>query len=409
MKLQETVARLRRRANSAGAEAGMTLAEVLVTITILGLSIAGMTAALGAGSTASADHRMQVNADMVVRDYAESVKEWVRLGGYGSCAVGDNPVTGAKGTYNNTNVWNPQPEQAAYTVSMTSTSYQATQNYNVILLLDKSSSIAQFGSPPTGAVPEVRKAANAFIEGLANTSAYLSIVSLGNTAKVEPNATTVPLAVTGTVPDPATGTPATGNVAALESYVTGIAFGGRSAPYEYTNWEASLLKAIDLLSYLQAGPTTIVLVTDGDPTKWLDASGNVTGSDFPTSSSIATALAEAKGQSDTLRGWGYKLFIVGVGDVDDANIGKMFLPAAARQWTGTGDIAGYDWTKVSTYGQLQSTLNEVAGSLPPPDVYSTTCPTPEQGAQRIKLTATSPDGKDTESVEIIVREPHVKP
>ena len=110
------------------------------------------------------------------------------------------------------------------------------------------------------------------------------------------------------------------------------------------------------------------------------------------------------------------MFVVGVGEVNDLNIKKMFDPpgppasgAAARQWTGTGDVQDYDWTKVPSYGALSTELNKVASSLPPPFVYSATCPTPEQGAQRITLTASSPDGKDTETVEIIVREPHVKP
>ena len=273
----------------------MTLAEVLVTITILGLSITGMTAALGVGSTASAKHRDQVNADMVVRDYAESIKEWVRLGGYGSCAVGDNPVTGVKGTYNNTNVWNPSPEHADYSVSMGATSYQATQNYNVVLLLDKSSSIER-----EGAVGQVKNAAKAFIDGLADTHAYLSIVSFGTRAKIEPNDVvdpnldTPPLAVTSPT-----------NVATLKGYVDGIDFGQwwYPPPYdEYTNWEDSLLKGMELLDNLQSGPTTFVLVTDGDPTKWINALGNPAGNN--DASEVTTSLQEAKGQSDALRGMG---------------------------------------------------------------------------------------------------------
>jgi prepilin-type N-terminal cleavage/methylation domain-containing protein len=58
-------------------EAGMTLAEVLVAVAILGIAIASIVAGLGSASMASDRHRKQVNGDAVVRSYAEVIEQRV--------------------------------------------------------------------------------------------------------------------------------------------------------------------------------------------------------------------------------------------------------------------------------------------------------------------------------------------
>jgi len=69
------------------AEDGMTLAEVLVTVTLLGLAVAAIVAALGTLSLSSDRHRKQVNADTVVRSYAEAIKQRAAMGLYAPCAA----------------------------------------------------------------------------------------------------------------------------------------------------------------------------------------------------------------------------------------------------------------------------------------------------------------------------------
>lgn len=92
----------------------MTLVEVLVALTIMGLAIAGITSGLGTASLASAAHRRTVTADQVVRNYAEAIKQKVRAGGYVDCA--------ASGSYGASTVGYTVP--TGFTVSQTQPTYQ---------------------------------------------------------------------------------------------------------------------------------------------------------------------------------------------------------------------------------------------------------------------------------------------
>lgn len=71
-----------QRRVSGRSEAGMTLAEVLVAITILGIAVASIASAIASVSTSSDRHRKEVNADAAVRSYAEYIKQTVDSGNY---------------------------------------------------------------------------------------------------------------------------------------------------------------------------------------------------------------------------------------------------------------------------------------------------------------------------------------
>lgn len=73
--------------NSLKSEDGTTLAEILVTVALLGLAVAAIVAALGSLSLSSDRHRKQVNADTVVRSYAEAIKQRSAMGLYAPCAA----------------------------------------------------------------------------------------------------------------------------------------------------------------------------------------------------------------------------------------------------------------------------------------------------------------------------------
>jgi type II secretory pathway pseudopilin PulG len=64
----------------------MTLAEVLVTVAILGIAISAIVAGLGTASMSSDRHRKQATADGVVRSYAEVIKQRSSLA-YQACAA----------------------------------------------------------------------------------------------------------------------------------------------------------------------------------------------------------------------------------------------------------------------------------------------------------------------------------
>ncbi len=68
-------------------EAGVTLGELIITVVILGLAVAGIVGALGTALTASAINRQQTDAEAVIRSYAESVQRAT----YVTCATSYPP------------------------------------------------------------------------------------------------------------------------------------------------------------------------------------------------------------------------------------------------------------------------------------------------------------------------------
>ena len=62
-------------ARRARGESGETLAELIVTIAIVGLAVAAIVAALATGISASSTHRQRASADTVARSVAEAIKD----------------------------------------------------------------------------------------------------------------------------------------------------------------------------------------------------------------------------------------------------------------------------------------------------------------------------------------------
>jgi type II secretory pathway pseudopilin PulG len=56
-------------------ESGETLAELIVTIGIVGIAVAAIVAALATGISASSTHRQRASADTVARSVAEAIKD----------------------------------------------------------------------------------------------------------------------------------------------------------------------------------------------------------------------------------------------------------------------------------------------------------------------------------------------
>jgi Tfp pilus assembly protein PilV len=56
-------------------ESGETLAEILVTIAIVGVAVVALVGALAVGVSASSGHRQRASADTVARSVAEAVKD----------------------------------------------------------------------------------------------------------------------------------------------------------------------------------------------------------------------------------------------------------------------------------------------------------------------------------------------
>jgi prepilin-type N-terminal cleavage/methylation domain-containing protein len=86
---------LRKRAV---ASEGMSLVEVLIAVAILGLAIATIAGGIGTAAGASDRHRKRVNADTVIRSFAEVLEHRSRLI-YQDCATTYTVPSGYAWTY----------------------------------------------------------------------------------------------------------------------------------------------------------------------------------------------------------------------------------------------------------------------------------------------------------------------
>jgi uncharacterized repeat protein (TIGR01451 family) len=116
-----------------------------------------------------------------------------------------------------------------------------------------------------------------------------------------------------------------------------------------TNWEAALLAAVPLAANQ---PVIAVFITDGDPTSYLDSSGN-----YQATTNTALAISEASAAVAQLYGLNVPVIGIGIGpSVAQANI-QTLLGAGAPIHTGG-------------YGDLTGILNSLAQQMCP-DLYLT--------------------------------------
>jgi prepilin-type N-terminal cleavage/methylation domain-containing protein len=355
------------RLRSLRSETGMTLVEVLITISILGIAVVGILSGLGSTSRASHVHRRHVDLDVVVRSYAEAIKEKVRLGGYVNCAT--------ENTYNNAGIYTPP---AGHVVSQATPQYQTSSALNVVLVLDRSTSIAK-----ANAVEQVKNAGTAFLTALKDTGSRVAIVSFGTQGKIE----APPTAVTDGA-----------NFTYLNNIVRGITI--PMNPTEYTNWDDGLIKARSTFASFPPGRSPlVVMVTDGNPNRWIsDTTGGVSGSDETTAVNHAKNQATAMKSSPT----NAKVFAVGVSANPDTNNLKGI--SGPNQWQPGKDFQKADWTVAASFDQLEAVLKGVATDAAA-ETFSDVCPNPDQGSQLLTIKAATVDGRHSETVQIVVRRP----
>jgi len=94
---------------------GMSLVEVLIAVALLGLAIATIAGGIGTAASASDRHRKRVNADTVIRSYAEAIQQRAKVF-YVDCAASYSLPAG----YN----WEPRH---GYTAEVPSTSIRYLQ------------------------------------------------------------------------------------------------------------------------------------------------------------------------------------------------------------------------------------------------------------------------------------------
>jgi uncharacterized repeat protein (TIGR01451 family) len=158
---------------------------------------------------------------------------------------------------------------------------------DVILLMDSSGSIT-----PSGA-DDIAEAYFAFLEGLSGSGARAAVIDFDDTASLELGYTTVTEDSIYDNDGPG------GTLGDFEAYMDGFTANG------LTNWEDAFLVAETL-----ATADLVVLITDGDPTTWV----NPPAFPPPNLGDIPDiALTEAVVAANTLKGEGAHILAVGVG------------------------------------------------------------------------------------------------
>ncbi len=220
----------------------------------------------------------------------------------------------------------------------TNPALQQSCGLNIVLVLDRSSSIATANAGGT-----LKSAANAFLAGLNNTGSKVALVSFGTTATVN----TVPGA-------PVSITTAT--LPALQTIVNGLVIS--TSPTAYTNWDDGLAKANSQLASFGTGPKPLVVViTDGSPNRWINDTspfGVGSGSD---STAVAQAVDEARRIKDN--GAGSRIFALGVGTL---NIGNLQAISGSAEYPGASFVNA-DWARITSFSDLQATLTQIATDL----------------------------------------------
>ena len=85
------------RLPEADRERGETLLELLIALTIMGITVVAVIGGLVTTITVSDVHRKQSTAGAAVRDYAENVEKFVAGAGYTACATPSSYAPGVSG------------------------------------------------------------------------------------------------------------------------------------------------------------------------------------------------------------------------------------------------------------------------------------------------------------------------
>lgn len=164
---------------------------------------------------------------------------------------------------------------------------------DVVLILDESGSVGL-------AAQTVRDGARAMLSSLADTGSRVALVEFNAQARAPLGASYLPVT---TGPG---GTLSTGG--AFDDYLnTGY------NPTDATNWDGALGLAAEINSNHSVADL-VVFFTDGNPNVYVDADGNNQLGDTTTS------LNEAVDTANLVKTQGSHIFVVGVGDVTEANL-----------------------------------------------------------------------------------------
>jgi uncharacterized repeat protein (TIGR01451 family) len=191
---------------------------------------------------------------------------------------------------------------------------------NVMLVLDKSGSIASSGQTET-----VKNATRAFLNALAGTGAKVSIVDFSTTAAQPVPYTTV---TSDTI---------------ASTFNPYLANGYK--PSGYTNWQAAF-ERVAAANTQGTKADLVVFITDGDPTARNTSTGTQTGLTEGAVAAMRPAAEAADLVKDPAQGEGSHVFALGVGSA-------VTTEGSARRLTA---ISGFDQYPDAPFGEADYTL-----------------------------------------------------
>ena len=159
-----------------------------------------------------------------------------------------------------------------------------TCSSNIIVVADESGSIAQAGATTT-----VRNAILDLVRGYKGHGSKAAIIHFATTAQLVKPMTTI-------------------ETEPLQEYSF---TGGYNPSVGETNWEAGLKLALNQV-VSNSGPEIVFFITDGQPNKYLDNSGNV------QSGSEAQSVAEAVAVANQINSSGGRIVAIGVGAISSS-------------------------------------------------------------------------------------------
>ena len=206
---------------------------------------------------------------------------------------------------------------------------------NVMLVLDKSGSIASSGQTET-----VKNATRAFLNALAGTGAKVSIVDFSTTAAQPVPYTTV---TSGTI---------------ASTFNPYLATGYR--PSGWTNWQAAF-ERVGTANTQGIKADLVVFITDGDPTARNTANG---GTQTGLTEGAVAAMRPAAEAADLVKAQGSHVFALGVGAaVTGAGSARRLTAISGFDQYPAAPFGEADYTLVQDFDQLAESLRQIVLEL----------------------------------------------
>ncbi len=228
-------------------------------------------------------------------------------------------------------------------VSQDNNRYQATcqAGLKVAILFDLSTSMTTNNNEGMNGA---RAAGKAFVNSLVGTGAQVALYTFGTNAPKNSSSSGQNYPTLTTV--------TSSSATTLNGYIDAY----NANDTNYTNWDRGLWQLAQSTNYFDLA----IVLTDGNPTVYGANPSTPSGTVWTNNRHIEEAIFSA----NALKNKGTQVLTFGVGDGIDAVTGENLRAVSGTQeWTGTGSIVNYDYTKTSDWALVSSQLKALAAGL----------------------------------------------